>query len=86
MERYLNLMNMPSRNDVIGLGETLRAMETRLANIEEMFRIAVETDSGREDRAAAEPARTRRPAGMPAEVPTIEELREQEAIPEQLRR
>lgn len=84
MERYLNLINMPSRNDVIALGETLRSMETRLANIEEMFRIAVETDSSREGRGAArrEPSRTRRPAGMPA----IEELREEEAIPEQLRR
>ena len=83
MERYLNLMNMPSRNDVIGLGETLRAMEVRLANIEEMFRIAAETDDSRRTRepVASEPARTRRPAGVPA----IEELRE-EAIPEQLRR
>lgn len=88
MERYLKLINMPSRNDVIGLGETLRAMETRLANIEEMFRIAAETDSGRDDReaAASEPRRTRRPAGMPAGVETVDELREAEAIPEQLRR
>ncbi len=88
MERYLNFMNMPSRSDVIGLGETLRAMETRLANIEEMFRIAAETDSGRDDReaAASEPRRTRRPAGMPAAAETVDELREAEAIPEQLRR
>ncbi len=84
MERYLNMMNMPSRNDVVGLGETLRSMEVRLANIEEMFRIAADTDGSREVRgvAASEPARTRRPAG----APVIEEIREEEAIPEQLRR
>ena len=83
MERYLSMMNMPSRNDVIALGETLRSMEARLASIEEMFRIAMEVGTGESwSDSSREPARTRRPAG----VLVTDEVREEEGIPEELRR
>ena len=83
MERYLSMMNMPSRNDVIALGETLRSMEARLASIEEMFRIAMEVGTGDSwSDSSREPARTRRPAGVLA----ADEVREEEGIPEELRR
>jgi hypothetical protein len=65
MERYLAMVNMPSRTDVAALGETLRAMDARLARIEEMLLIAAEavdvTKNG-----SGEPTRTRRPPGVPA--------------------
>ena len=48
MQRYLTFVNMPSRTDVTGLGETLRSIEDRLARIEEMLgelaRLESETD------------------------------------------
>jgi hypothetical protein len=66
MERYLNFMNMPSRTDIISLGETLRNIEARLARIEETLQIAAAAVDGPDyDRYRREPARTRRPAAMP---------------------
>ena len=84
MERYLTVMNMPSRSNVVALGETLRAIEGRLASIEETLQIAAEAadGGGRREAPPSEPARTRRPPGVPA----AEETREEEAIPEELRR
>lgn len=83
MERYLSFMNMPSRKDIIGLGETLRAMEGRLARIEEMFQIAVESVDGTSAPSSQEePARTRQPDGVPVD----EETQQEAAIPEELRR
>ena len=38
MERYLALINIPSRTDVIGLGEAMRAMDERLARIDRTTR------------------------------------------------
>lgn len=68
MERYLALINIPSRTDVIGLGEAMRAMDERLARIEELLQIAVDAGGSRERDAAppSEPSRTRRPPGVPA--------------------
>jgi hypothetical protein len=85
MQRYLSFINVPSRSDVVGLGETLRAIEGRLAHIEETLQIAAAAvDAGERGPApASEPARTRRPPGVPA----AEEARaEAPAIPEELRR
>ncbi len=65
MERYLSFMNMPSRTDVIGLGETLRTIEARLARIEETLQIAAAAVDGDYERSRYEPPRTRRPAAMP---------------------
>lgn len=83
MERYLAFMNLPTRADVVGLGETLRAIEARLARIEETLQIAAEAvdrDEGRVE-APSEPRRTRRVPGVPPE-----EIRPEAAVPEELRR
>lgn len=89
MERYLSMMNMPSRNDIIGLGETLRSLEARLARIEETLQIAAEAvdSDGRKAAQPAKPARTRRPAAAAGEAEeTAEETPEEGAIPKELRR
>jgi hypothetical protein len=84
MQRYLSLVNMPSRTDVLGLGETLRSMEDRLARIEETLQIAAEAVDAHERSAPVrEPARTRQPPIFP----NGEEARPSAApIPEELRR
>jgi hypothetical protein len=84
MQRYLTLVNMPSRTDVLGLGETLRSMEDRLARIEETLQIAAEAVDAHERSAPVrEPARTRQPPIFP----NGEEARPSAApIPEELRR
>lgn len=84
MQRYLSFINVPSRSDVIGLGETMRSIEGRLARIEETLQMAAEAvDAGERGPArVSEPARTRVPPG----VPTAEEARaEAPVIPEQTR-
>jgi hypothetical protein len=93
MQRYLALVNMPSRNDVVGLGETLRAIEDRLSRIEQMLQIAAEAVDGyeREQPATFEPLRTRRPPGVAesgaAPVPEFNDARrDPNPIPEELRR
>ena len=85
MQRYLTFVNMPSRTDVISLGETLRTIESRLARIEEMLQIAAgAVDTGEyATTSRSEPARTRRPAAVP---PAEENGAEHWAIPEELRR
>jgi len=80
MQRYLSFMNMPSRADVVTLGETLRIIDERLAKIEETLQIAAETMGERERRPAREPTRTRVPPGFP----TLGE--DGATIPEGLRR
>jgi hypothetical protein len=65
MQRYLALINMPSRTDVVGLGETLRSIEDRLARIEETLQTAADAIDARErdfGRVGREPLRTRQPA------------------------
>lgn len=81
MERYLAFMNMPSRSDIVGLGETMRNIESRLARIEEAFRVAASIGDG--ELSPDEPARTKRPASFPL---IGEPQREGAAVPEQLRR
>lgn len=81
MQRYLTFMNMPSRTDIIGLGETLRTIEDRLARIEETLQIAAEAVEMSDDRPVphSEPVRTRRPPGFPL-------ADEAQPIPESMRR
>ena len=83
MQRYLAFMNMPSRTDVLSLGETLRSIEERLAHIEETLQIAVEAvDASERPAPREEPARTRRPVGFPpAEI-----VPQAITVPEELRR
>ncbi len=85
MERYLSFVNMPSRNDIAGLAETLQSIETRLAQIEETLQLAAEAVDGIAVGAPSreEPKRTRRPAGAQA---TEETNTEKSGIPEDLRR
>lgn len=85
MERYLSFINVPSRSDVVGLGETLRSIEDRLTRIEETLQIAAATVDGNGASAPPkrEPRRTRRPAGARAAKETGAEA---PAIPEELRR
>ena len=82
MQRYLSFINMPSRTDVIGLGETLRVIDARLARIEETLQIAAEVSGpGRGPAPVREPARTRRPT----EALPLEAWEEAARIPEQFR-
>jgi hypothetical protein len=85
MQRYLALMNMPSRMDVLGLGESLRSIEERLARIEETLQIAAEAVDARERESrtpAAEPMRTRRPPNFLEDMPGPPAP----SVPEELRR
>ncbi|MCI0857070.1 MAG: hypothetical protein J4N98_10285 [Chloroflexi bacterium] len=90
MQRYLTFMNMPSRTDVVDLGEILRSIEDRLSRIEEMLQIAAETVDMSEEREAArpEPTRTRTPPGYRTAEPVQEaaERPQGEAVPQGLRR
>ena len=81
MQRYLTFMNMPSRTDVISLGETLRTIEDRLGRIEETLQIAAAAVEMSDDRSVPrrEPVRTRRPPGFPL-------ADEAQSIPEGMRR
>ena len=84
MQRYLAFVNLPSRADVVGLGETLRSIEDRLSRIEETLQIAAEAvDAHPRSAPEPEPARTRQPPIFP----NGEEARPSAApIPEELRR
>ena len=59
MQRQLETFNMPSREDVIRLGETLHAIERRLTKIES--RLDTLSDSAEGDTTRAQPPRTRVP-------------------------
>jgi hypothetical protein len=89
MQRYLTFMNMPSRSDVTGLGETLRSIEDRLARIEETLQIAAAAVDAREEVASTtEPARTRRAPEFPELPQNIPSFNggSSPQIPEELRR
>jgi hypothetical protein len=84
MQRYLTFMNMPSRADIMLLGDSIRALEERLAKIEEFLRVAIEvSEPAQNGDAPAEPARTRKPAEGPF---AGDEVREFTSLPEELRR
>jgi polyhydroxyalkanoic acid synthase PhaR subunit len=84
MQRYLTFMNMPSRADIMLIGDSIRALEERLAKIEEFLRVAIEVSEPAQNGAAPpEPARTRRPAEGPF---AGDEVREFTSLPEELRR
>lgn len=69
MTRYLVTMNMPTRADVIGIGERLQAVEAQLAHltalIEQTAGLAGATPSA--VAAAPRPPRTKTPPAAPAE-------------------
>lgn len=67
MQRYLTFMNMPSRQDLIGVAETLKSIEDRIAGIEETLQMAAAAveSNGKSAAPHPEPTRTRRPPGVP---------------------
>ena len=89
MQRYLSFVNMPSRSDVTGLGETLRSIEDRLMRIEETLQIAAAAVDARADAPRpSEPARTRQAPSfpdMPESIPAFNGGTSS-PVPEELRR
>ena len=87
MQQYLSFFNVPSRTDVLGLGDTLRGIEERLSRIEETLRIAAEAldEYERGQTPRPEPLRTRRPPmlrppeELPVQVPAYREHHAEEA-------
>jgi polyhydroxyalkanoic acid synthase PhaR subunit len=84
MQRYLEFWNLPSRKDIIGLADTLRTIEDRLARVEEALQMAAAAVDARDRDYGLidEPVRTRRPTGTAFEPrrpvgasPVPEELR-----------
>ncbi len=64
MGRYLQLVNVPTRSDVLALGERLTTLEDRLIRIESLLqRAANSAPVTVETPAKARPPRTRKPAG-----------------------
>ncbi|MEX2159222.1 MAG: hypothetical protein WEB04_07450 [Dehalococcoidia bacterium] len=83
MQRYLTFMNMPSRAELVSLGETLRDIQERLARIEQTLQIAADHVDGQPAEAPVEePSRNRQPPAYSAP----EEGVAAGAIPEELRR
>lgn len=66
MGRYLQLINVPTRNDILAVGERLSQIEERLTSIEDGLkaagRAAASAAPTNGAAPAARPARTRKPA------------------------
>jgi polyhydroxyalkanoic acid synthase PhaR subunit len=66
MGRYFSALNMPTRTDVLSLGNRLEDIEQRLASIEEALAIALRGSAspapGSTSVPAKKPARTKKPA------------------------
>ena len=67
MGRYLQTINVPTRNDILGLGERLTQIEDRLGQIENAITAAqrsaaTRTPSEPEPPSRARPPRTKKPA------------------------
>ncbi|MEE4298678.1 MAG: hypothetical protein V2J24_04455 [Pseudomonadales bacterium] len=67
MATHLNNFNMPSRDDVIEIGETLRTLDRRVAHIEQLLE-AQSGDAGRDARVRRGPPRTKRPPSARGEA------------------
>ncbi len=66
MERYLNTFNLPTRSDMVELGDRLRVIEERLASLEATLSSLAEA-AGLQGPASVtrlRPRRTRRPASQ----------------------
>ena len=65
MAKQLNNLNMPSRDDIIGLSEDLRNIDRRLAQVERsLSQLVSQSDGGRS--ASRSPSRTRQPPSAEA--------------------
>lgn len=77
MAQQLANLNMPSRDDILRLGESIRALDKRLAKVERLLakqaKKAKKKDAGKaESERRAGPPRTKRPPSELAEVPVAE--------------
>jgi polyhydroxyalkanoic acid synthase PhaR subunit len=63
MARYLTALNIPTRHDVLAIGDRLSALEERLASIEDALRATAATSTGGPAGADLRPMppRTRKP-------------------------
>lgn len=61
LERYYTTFNIPTHNDLLALGERMRAIEDTLARIEAVLS-ATMPEAMKPPRARRKPARTRRPS------------------------
>jgi hypothetical protein len=88
MERYLAVMNIPARTDIVAVGERLTAIETRLSRIEETLLIAADAVDHFDLNPRAEPARTRSPweVTQPSSESHAPLGVESSPVPEELRR
>jgi polyhydroxyalkanoic acid synthase PhaR subunit len=67
MGRYLSALNLPTRSDVLSLGDRLAGIEKRLASVEErMERLVGPSPSPAPAATAPRPPRTKRPSGTAA--------------------
>src|SRR5262245_37685007 len=70
MGRYLTALNLPTRADLLGLGDRLAAIETRLARLEAVLTRGSDGAAGDDAVPAARPPRTRRPPAPSADAAT----------------
>ena len=61
MEKYLTSMNLPSRAQMVGIGERLNAIEGRLNEISALLRQASLTAGGGDQSQTSRPPRTKQP-------------------------
>ncbi|MFT4098900.1 MAG: poly(R)-hydroxyalkanoic acid synthase subunit PhaE [Rhodoblastus sp.] len=61
MERYLTTINLPTRADIVTIGERLQAIEAQLARLTEILAHMAPAEAA-PTRLAAKPKRTRKPA------------------------
>ena len=68
IERYFSLFNLPTRNDLVRIGEQLSGIEERLAAIEERLENAAASGNGAIPASPrSNPKRTRRPPSLPTD-------------------
>ncbi len=68
MATHLNNFNMPSRDDVVAMGEILRTLDRRVAHIEQLLE-EQSGDAGRGAPVRRGPPRTKRPPSARGETP-----------------
>ena len=61
MEKYLATLNLPSRADIVSIGERLQAIETQVARLTELVVLIAGANSASASTAHSKPKRTRQP-------------------------
>ncbi len=62
LERYYTAFNIPSHQDLVALGERMKAIEDKLASIEAMLQAAAPDAAIKRQAPRPKPARTKRPS------------------------